>query len=152
MNNEINNLYTDLLGGTNTWRIFIPFEPLPKYIGFIQEPYTRIYVLDKASKLTNLFKDELKLFELDSYFENNDGIYLQYRLSDSQKEYSLTWKNQSQDNEENVVAREVYEFATELFTMLKRNVEYHEFQPVVLMSQTNVDNTNGKDKLDNFNK
>ena len=48
------NLYQELLGGVIAWELFVPFTPLEKYKGFIQEEYNKEYVLKKIGSLERL--------------------------------------------------------------------------------------------------
>ena len=55
-----------------------------------------------------------------------------------------------QNNDDEVIAKQTYDYAKEMHTMLKRNIEYFEFQPIILMSQTNISKSDEYNNLKEF--
>ena len=143
------NLYQELLGGVIAWELFVPFTPLEKYKGFIQEEYNKEYVLKQVERLNNVLNNVVKLFVVDKQLQNENGVYIKYVLKDDVKEYALEWKNE-QNNDDEVIAKQTYDYAKEMHTMLKRNIEYFEFQPIILMSQTNISKSDEYNNLKEF--
>ena len=91
----------------------------------------------------------VKLFVVDKQLQNESGVYIKYVLKDDVKEYALEWKNE-QNNDDEVIAKQTYDYAKEMHTMLKRNIEYFEFQPIILMSQTNISKSDEYNNLKDF--
>lgn len=141
--------YKNLLGSTENWRLYIPFTPLENKKCLLRQPYDRDYVLTQLPALNKVLSDKLKLFILNSSVIDADGIYLEYRLKDTVREYAIEWKSDHLSDSE-AVAKDTYKYAEEVFNMLKRHGEYLAFQPLMLMCETVPNSSGGTEHLKRF--
>ena len=141
--------YKNLLGFTENWRLYIPFTPLENKKCLLRQPYDRDYVLAQLPALNKVLSDDLKLFVLNSSVIDDDGIYLEYRLKDSVREYAIEWKNAHLSDSE-AVAKDTYKYAEEVFNMLKRHGQYLAFQPLMLMCETAPNSSGNTEHLKQF--